>query len=337
MSLHARLAERAVQPVGCRAVTTPAQWDETSVPDQSGTVALVTGATGGIGREVARALAAAGATVLLGARSQARAAAARSFVRAHAPTARVEVLRLDLADLASAEEAARRVTDGWGRLDVLVNNAGVMATPFRTTADGFELQFGTNHLGHFALTGRVLDALLAADAPRVVTVSSSAHRAGVGAVGGTGGAGRYRPMRAYAESKLANLLFTQELARRARAAEVPLVPVAAHPGFAATDLQAAGPRMAGARLRARLAGAFSGLIGQSARSGAWPVLYAATMPDVTPGDYIGAAGPFELWGPPAPVGMSWRARDPYLASWLWEHSEACTGVRYTALPPAAHG
>ena len=310
---------------------TRSHWTPAEVPDQTDRVALVTGATRGVGQHLARQLAAAGATLVLAGRSDARRAAAVSWLRAHVPTAELVPLSLDLADLASVRAAAAEVARVCDRIDVLVNNAGLMGTPLRATADGFELQFGVNHLGHFALTGLLLDHLLAAPAPRMVTVSSAAHLRGTGRFDAHIGAAGYRRWRAYAESKLANLLFTRELQRRADAAGMELTAAAAHPGLAATGLLASGPRLRGSQLRINLAERVSAAVGQPAEQGAWPVLYAATMPDVVGGDYLVPDGLAQLRGRPVRAATSRRARDAALARSLWEDSEALTGVRFDKL------
>jgi NAD(P)-dependent dehydrogenase (short-subunit alcohol dehydrogenase family) len=236
--------------------------------------------------------------------------------------------RLDLADLSSV----RSFAEGWdGPLDLLVNNAGVMALPHGLTADGFEMQFGTNHLGPFALTGLLIPALLLTARPRVVTVSSGVHRIGridIDDLQHERGYGRWR---AYGQSKLANLLFAFELQRRADAAGAPLRSLAAHPGYAATNLQTAGPRMEGRRLRECVMRVGNALLGQSAPAGALPQLYAATAPDVRGGEYFGPRGPLESRGAPTRVKASARADDEVLAARLWEISEDLTGVTYETL------
>ena len=306
------------------------------MPDQTGKTFLITGGNSGIGLEAGRMLSGMGARVVLTARDLARGEAALADIRAAAPDALVEILRLDLADLESIECAAAELRDRHPRLDVLVNNAGVMATPYRTTADGFELQLGTNHLGHFAFTGRVLPSLLAAERARVVTISSGAHRMGVIAFDDLDSKRRYQKWRAYGQSKLANLLFTHELDRRAHAAGLPLIAAAAHPGYAATNLQLAGPRMQGSKFGEALNAVGNRVFAQDAVAGAWPTVYAATMPDVRGGDYYGPDGFAQLRGLPNRVGSSAAARDRDTARRLWEVSVERTGVTYEELvAPAA--
>ncbi|MDP9436536.1 MAG: oxidoreductase, partial [Actinomycetota bacterium] len=240
---------------------------------------------------------------------------------AGAATRLPELVRLDLASLTSVRAAAAQVRARTPVLDLLVLNAGVMAVPRQLTEDGFERQLGTNHLGHFALTGLLLPALLAARAPRVVGVSSVAHRSGRIDLDDLMGERRYGRWRAYGQSKLANLLFARELQRRAGDR---LLVASAHPGYSSTNLQQGhGNPLLG--LASRLGNA---LVGQSPRSGAWPQLYAATMPDVRPGDYWGPRGPGELRGHPVRVGRSAAAQDDAVAHLLFDRSEDLTGVRY---------
>jgi NAD(P)-dependent dehydrogenase (short-subunit alcohol dehydrogenase family) len=303
------------------------KWTSADIPDQNGRTVLVTGANSGLGLRSAQALAGKGARVLMGCRSETKAKVALDEVRAMAIGPEPEVVRLDLADLASVRAAAEQVDGTVERLDVLMNNAGVMAVPFAETADGFEMQFGTNHLGHFALTGLLLPVLQRAEAPRVVTTSSAAHRTGRMRFDDLDWKqGRYMRWGAYGRSKLANLLFTFELDRRARAAGADLVAVAAHPGYANTHLQATS---AGQNpLKAGFFAVGNMLFAQSDVQGAWPQLYAATMPDVAGGEYFGPDGPFESRGHPRRVGTSSAARDVESARRLWEVSEALTGVSY---------
>ena len=262
-----------------------------------------------------------GARVLLACRDPGRGGAALDRVRHEVPGAEVELVRLDLASLASVRDAAADVAGRLDRLDLLVDNAGVMAVPRSLTADGFERQLGTNHLGHFALTGLVLPLLLAASAPRVVVVSSGAHRAGRIAFDDLQGERSYRRWGAYAQSKLANLLFAHELGRRSAA--TPLLVAAAHPGYAATELQ----RGQGSPLLEAAMRVGNLLVAQSDAAGAWPSLYAATMPDVRRGDYWGPALA-EVRGTPKRVGRSAAAMDDAVAQRLWEVSEQLTGVTY---------
>jgi NAD(P)-dependent dehydrogenase (short-subunit alcohol dehydrogenase family) len=298
-----------------------AKWTADQIPDQSGRTAIVTGANSGLGLETARALARAGARVVIACRDRARGDRASADVRAGEADAAVDVEALDLADLGSVRSFAERVPERYGTFDLLINNAGVMAPPRRETADGFELQFGTNHLGHFALTAQLIAAIGGSD-PRIVTVSSGAHRFGRMSFGDLQSSRRYNRWRAYGQSKLSNLLFAFELDRRLRAAGAPVKSVAAHPGYAATNLQSAAPPLVD-----RLAMKVSNLvIAQSAAMGALPQLYAATHPDVDGGAYVGPDGIAEQRGHPKLVGSSGAARDEEAARRLWEVSEELTGV-----------
>ncbi|MBP2704608.1 SDR family oxidoreductase [Microbispora sp. RL4-1S] len=304
-------------------------WTPADIPDQSGKIAIVTGAGGGLGMIAAGELARRGARVVLACRDTAKGERAAARMRAASPGADVEVTRLDLADLSSVREFAGAVSP-YG-VDILLNNAGVMAIPRMTTPDGFETQFGTNHLGHFALTGLLLPALLSRPAPRVVTVSSAMHRSGRIDFTDLHGERRYRKWRAYSQSKLANLLFMRELARRARGTG--LISVAAHPGYAATGLQAVGPEMDGNRLAGLAVRLGNTLMAQSAEMGSLPLLYAATAPGIDSGSYAGPDGFMEQRGYPVLVGMSPAARDDEVARRLWDVSEELTGVRYAFAGP----
>jgi NAD(P)-dependent dehydrogenase (short-subunit alcohol dehydrogenase family) len=316
-----------------RSAAVPARWTTADIPDQTNRTALITGANAGIGYHTALQLAAKGATVLLASRNPERGRAARERILATVPEARVEMVALDLADLDSVHQLADHILASDDGLDVLVNNAGVMGVPRRrTTAQGFELQFGTNHLGHFALTGRLLPALLAQPASRVVTVSSSMHRLGRLALEDPNSGRGYRPWQAYNASKLANALFTLELDRRLRAAGAATASVGAHPGYCRTGLQTSGPRLDGAGgVSARAVALFTRLTAQPAAQGALPVLRAATDPEVAGGDYLGPDGLGGGRGWPVKARYSRTAHDEQLAGRLWAVSEQLTGVRYPAL------
>ncbi|MDQ3102938.1 MAG: oxidoreductase [Actinomycetota bacterium] len=312
------------------------KWTADDIPDQSGRTALVTGANSGLGLQTTKALAGAGATVLMACRNAEKARSAREAIVRDNPAAAVEVVALDLGDLASVERAAGEVAAREDDLDLLVNNAGVMAPPRRQTVDGFELQLGTNHLGHFALTGRLLEKLLAARAPRVVTVSSVAHRQGKMDFEDLNWERSYSRWPAYGRSKLANLLFTAELSRRAAAADSELIAAAAHPGYASTGLQTAGPGMGPLGVIAKpFMKVGNLLLAQSDANGALPSLYAATAPDVAGSEYFGPDGIAESRGHPHRVGRSGRASDPADAKRLWEASVKLTGVSYNALDRGA--
>lgn len=302
-------------------------WTANDIPDLTGRRAIVTGANSGLGWETARALAAHGAEVTFAVRDLAKGESAAQEIREVTPGAALEVSRLDLADLSSIDEFAwlwrEAHPDG---LDLLINNAGIMAIPRRETADGFEMQLGTNHLGHFALTGRLLDALRPGS--RVVTVSSGAHRFGKMNFDDLMGEQKYGAWSAYGQSKLANLLFMRELARRLAAAHRETISVAAHPGYASTHLQAVGPQMRGRSWEARIMGLANKVVAQSAEKGALPTLYVATTPDIANGSYAGPSGLGETRGHPKLVGMSSAAKDDEAAGRLWTVSEEITGVHY---------
>jgi NAD(P)-dependent dehydrogenase (short-subunit alcohol dehydrogenase family) len=294
-------------------------WSVADIPDQRGRRAVVTGANSGIGLIAARELARRGASVVLACRNMQKGEAALAEVRAAGGEA--ELARLDLGDLESVRAFAAAQEPP---VDLLLNNAGVMAPPRTETADGFELQLGTNHLGHFALTGLLLDRLKAAGAARVVTISSNGHRMGRIDFDDLQGERRYTRWGAYGRSKLANLLFMRELDRRARAAGLPLTSVGAHPGYSATNLQFAAPPLLD-RIAMR---AGNLLLAQSAEKGALPGLYAATVPGLPGGSYVGPDGRGNWRGDPQLVGMSGRAQDAETARRLWEVSESLTGVRF---------
>jgi NAD(P)-dependent dehydrogenase (short-subunit alcohol dehydrogenase family) len=308
-----------------------AGWSAADIPDQNGRVAVVTGANSGIGLVASRELARAGAKVVLACRDLGRGEEAAAEIRAPVPGAELEVRQLDLADLSSVRSFAASLAQVDGGLDLLINNAGVMATPRRLTADGFELQFGTNHLGHFALTGLLLPRLLQTSEPRVVTVSSSAHRTGRIDFDDLQGERRYGRWSAYGQSKLANLLFAYELQRRADAAGARLRSLAVHPGYAATNLQSAGPGLGGgivSRLNQVVMAISNRLLAQSDEMGALPTLFAATAPDLPGGSFAGPTSMGGARGHPGLVSSSGASKDPEAARRLWEISEELTGVRY---------
>jgi NAD(P)-dependent dehydrogenase (short-subunit alcohol dehydrogenase family) len=307
------------------------KWTAERIPDQSGRTAVVTGANSGLGLVTARELARRGAAVVLACRNLEKGEAARKEIEAQAPGAQLELEELDLASLDSVREFADRFKAGHQGLDLLINNAGVMATPRRSTADGFELQFGTNHLGHFALTGLLIGEMEGREDARVVTLSSTAHKFGRIAFDNLRGDRRYFRWRAYGQSKLANLLFALELDRRLRAAGSTVKSLAAHPGYAATNLQFAGPPAVDAAVM-KLGNA---LFAQDDEMGALPTLYAATEPGLEGGTFCGPDGFLEQRGHPKPVSPSGAARDEQVARRLWEVSEEMTGVRFEPAGAAA--
>ncbi len=296
------------------------RWTPDDLPDLTGRTALVTGANSGLGFWTAVELSRHGARVLMACRNPDRAGAALSRLRGEVSGASAELVELDLASLASVDKAAAEVADRVPALDLLVNNAGIMAVGEGRTEDGFELQFGTNHLGHFALTGQLLPLLLKAPAPRVVTVSSYAHKIGSIDFDDLMGERSYRRWRAYGQSKLANLLFTHELDRRAQGR---LTAVAAHPGYAATHLQTG----TGQKHFEKLMALGNKVFAQSDAQGAWPTLRAASDPDLRGGEYFGPHL-LELRGNPVPAGRTRHARNPETAARLWEVSDTLDGVHF---------
>jgi NAD(P)-dependent dehydrogenase (short-subunit alcohol dehydrogenase family) len=300
------------------------KWTADQIPDQRGRTAVVTGANSGLGLTTARELVRAGARVVLACRNVEKGASAAHQIESAARDAQVEVEALDLGRLDSVRAFAERFRAEHQGLDLLINNAGVMAPPRSTTAEGFELQLGTNHLGHFALTALLIGEMDERDDARVVTVSSSAHRMGRIRFDDPQSERRYNRWRAYGQSKLANLLFALELDRRLRAAGSAIRSVAAHPGYAATNLQSAAPPGAD-----RLVMALTNrLFAQSADMGALPILYAATYSGLEGGSFVGPDGIGEQRGHPTLVSPSRAAQDEAVARRLWEVSEELTGVTF---------
>jgi NAD(P)-dependent dehydrogenase (short-subunit alcohol dehydrogenase family) len=308
------------------------KWTAADIPDLHDKLAIVTGANSGLGLETTRALARKGAKVIMACRSEAKARAALDqLVADGVPRERLESRSLDLSSLASIRGFADAVRSEHAKLDLLINNAGVMALPYSKTADGFEMQIGTNHLGHFALTGLLLDSLFAAKRARVVTVSSLMHKLGDIRFDDFSWERGYRRWPAYSQSKLANLLFGFELQRRLDAAGSELLSLASHPGYASTNLQAAGPRMRGATMVERVFDLGNRTIAQDAAGGALPSLYAATAAEVRGGEYFGPGGMMEMTGPPKRVSAIARAHDRERARRLWALSRELTGVDYSVL------
>lgn len=303
-------------------------WTADQLPDLDGRRAVVTGANSGLGLEVSRELARAGARVILACRDTERGEQVRTSILEGQPQADVAVERLDLASLASVRRFAAWMQDGTDGVDLLVNNAGVMAPPLRRTEDGFELQFGTNHLGHFALTGLLLPLLTSRLGARVVTVSSLAHRSGRLRFDDLNAERAYSPWAAYGQSKLANLLFVLELQRRLTVAGSPVLSVGAHPGFAATKLLTRAGNQWGSTAARLLDLVWTNVLTQSAAAGALPLLYAATMPDVRGGEYFGPSWLRETRGAPKRAYIARHAQDPEAAARLWEESERLTGVTF---------
>jgi NAD(P)-dependent dehydrogenase (short-subunit alcohol dehydrogenase family) len=298
-------------------------WTAKDIPDQAGRTAIVTGANSGVGFETAAALAASGATVVLACRNPERAEAARAAIAERAPRGQLEVLRLDLASLSQIAAAAAETNERFPRVDLLVNNAGVMGTERSVTADGFELLFGTNHLGHFAYTGRILPRLLHTPGSRVVTIGSLSYRFGRIRWDDLDLERRYSEFRAYAQSKLANAMFCLELQRRLTVAGVPTISLAAHPGFAATEIIAERVER-----HPRYAGFMKRHVIQTAAEAARSSLRAATDPGAYGGQFYGPSKLGGTSGPPVVVPWSARALDEVARAHLWQLSEKLSGVAY---------
>jgi len=302
------------------------RWTQNDIPDQQGRLAIITGGNSGIGYEAGLVLAGKNARVILAVRSVDKGEESARTIRQRYPRAQVAVMALDLSDLKSVRAFVQNFLTQYDRLDILINNAGVMALPKRKTADGFELQFGTNHLGHFALTGLLLPALRKTPGARIVTVSSAVHTSGDIHFDDLQWEKTYQRWGAYAQSKLANLLFAYELQRRFNVTGINILSVGCHPGYAATNLQAAGPQMDGLVFRAWMMKMANALFAQGQDMGALPTLFAATAAEVNGCDYIGPANGMK--GYPAKVKSNNKSYDEALAKRLWAVSEELTGVIY---------
>jgi NAD(P)-dependent dehydrogenase (short-subunit alcohol dehydrogenase family) len=303
-------------------------WTTADIPSQKNKLAIVTGANSGIGFHAARELARAGATVILACRNLQKAEAAKNKILAEIPEAQIEIGLLDVADLKSVRDFAKKFIASDRSIDLLINNAGVMALLDRkTTADGFEMQFGTNHLGHFALTGLLLPALLSTTGSRVVSVASLAHRTGTMHFNDLHFEKKYRPWATYAQSKLSNILFALELDRRFKILSANAESLVVHPGLSDTKLGINGPGSKN-KLMAMIAKILSPVICQSEEKGALPTLRAATDPEAHGGEYYGPSGFLEWGGSPIKVKCNSEAADREVAEKLWKMSEEMTGVRY---------
>jgi NAD(P)-dependent dehydrogenase (short-subunit alcohol dehydrogenase family) len=301
-----------------------AKWTTAQIPDQTGRTAVVTGANSGLGLATARELARRGASVVLACRDSNKGASALERIEAETPDAQVSLAKLDLGSLESVRDFAEEFRSAHEGLELLINNAGVMAPPRRVTSDGFELQFGTNHLGHFALTARLIGAMQGRADARVVAVSSNAHKFGRINFDDLQSERHYNRWRAYGQSKLADLMTALELDRRLRAAGSTVKSLAAHPGYAATNLQTAAPPL----LDRTVMTVTNRLFAQSAEAGALCLLYAATEPGLQGGIYVGPDGLGEGRGHPKPVVPRRAAYDEQVAARLWAASEQLTGVRF---------
>lgn len=297
------------------------KWSQKDIPDLSGKITIVTGANSGIGYETAKALSAKGATVVMACRNLDKARAAVTSIQSEVPDAKLDIIQLDLADLASVKAFADSFQTKYEKLDILINNAGVMIPPYTKTKDGFEVQFGANHLGHFALTGQLMDVIAKAaktSSARVVNVSSIAHRSGTIYFEDLNFEQAYKPWEAYGQSKLANLLFTRNLNKHFQAKNIDAIATSAHPGWTSTNLQ-------------ENSGMFkflNPLLAQKMPMGALPTLYAA-VEDLNPNDFAGPSGWQEMRGHPKLVDMVDAAKDEAVAQRLWDASEELTGINYT--------
>jgi NAD(P)-dependent dehydrogenase (short-subunit alcohol dehydrogenase family) len=293
-------------------------------------VAIVTGANGGIGYHAARQLSRAGMSVVLACRDEARGNAALQKLRAENPDASIELSILDLSSLKSVAEFSKSFSSKWDKLDLLVNNAAVMAIPNRmTSVDGYELQFATNHLGHFALTGQLMPLLKQSSAPRVVTVSSIAHRYGKLNFADLQSEQSYEGWAAYGTTKLANLLFAFELARRTKTAGINLASLACHPGISRTNILSSGPQMGKKVLRTYVSEFFTSQFAQTDAEGARPIVHACISTEAASGDYYGPNGLLEIRGAPGKAKATPMARDEAAAKQLWEVSESLTSTRFS--------
>jgi len=307
-----------------RSTRTMTRWTADDIPSQAGRTFIVTGANSGLGYVTTRELARHGAHVIMTARDQAKGQRALEELRARQPDASLELRHLDLSDLDSVKAFAEGIIVDRVPVDVLINNAGIMMPPRSLTRQGFELQFGTNHLGHFALTGLLLDRLRAGHDPRVVTVSSTAHKSGFIPFDDLTGKRKYARWAFYSQSKFANTVFGLELDRRLRASGAPVKSILAHPGYSATNLQTSGPTGV-LNLMMRVG---NRLIAQDVEVGVLSQLYAATNPKVEGGQFIGPDGLAESWGYPTIVQPMDAARVPETAQRLWRISEELTEVRF---------
>lgn len=295
------------------------KWDSNDIPDQKGRIAIVTGSSSGIGYETARVLANKNAEVIMAVRNLQKGNAALDKIKAGYQDADVKVMELDIARLESVRRFTEDFKKNYSRLDLLINNAGVMMPPYSKTADGFELQFGTNHLGHFALTGLLMDLIINTESSRIVNVSSTSHKSGKIDFDDLDWEKRtYKKMRAYGDSKIANIYFTYELQRNLEKAGSKTIAVASHPGWTATELQ----RHVG------IVNFLNRFFSQGIDMGALPTLYAAIAPDVKGGDYYGPAGWLEMRGYPKKVESNELSHDQKISKKLWEASEELTGIKW---------
>jgi len=304
------------------------QWNLENMPSQEGRISIVTGANSGLGYYTAKGLASKGAEVVMACRNTAKAEAAVKDIKSEIPDAKLKIMELDLSDLSSVKLFVKIFSSSYERLDILINNAGIMAIPFRQTADGFEMQFGVNHLGHFALTGQLIDLLSSTPSSRVVVVSSSAQKIGKIDFENLNSKSKYRKWAAYGRSKYANLLFMLELADRIRNNDNGMIASAAHPGYAASNLLEKGPEMKGRKCLVKAGHLANRIAAQSTEMGALPTLYAATADEVINGGYYGPGGFAGMRGYPSQANPKGTRITKQLKEDLWKYSEETTAVSF---------
>jgi NAD(P)-dependent dehydrogenase (short-subunit alcohol dehydrogenase family) len=304
------------------------KWKAFDIPDLKGKIAVVTGANSGLGYQASLALARKGAMVILAVRNREKGQVAFDRIKSEIPEAELVVMKLDLANIESIKHFADTFLEEFERLDILINNAGLMAVPLLRTTQGFEMQFGTNHIGHFALTALLIDIIDRTPASRIVNVSSIAYKMGRINFDDLNWNKSYSKWAAYGQSKLANLLFTIELDRRLRLAEKHIIVASAHPGWASTNLQTKAAEIEGAKFKRSMINVFNKLFGQSPRMGALPLLYAATSYSVESSMFYGPNGIFGLHGYPVEIKTDPKRVDPKVALKLWEASEKLTGIKF---------
>jgi len=304
------------------------KWTATDIPDQTGKNAIVTGANSGLGYHTSLELAKKGAHVIMACRNKKKGNLAASRILNQVPSALLDVMSLDLASFSSIRFFAGNFSKKYNQLDILVNNAGVMALPKMKTADGFEMQFGTNHLGHFALTALLFPILKKTVNSRVVTLSSLMHKMGKILFADLNRENSYAKWKAYGQSKLANLMFATEFQKKLDAHKIKMLSLAAHPGWSSTNLQTKGAELEHARFKKKMNEFANKLLAQSASMGALPGLFASTSPDVKPGAYYGPGGWFKMHGYPVEENINRKLVDPEISRKLWLKSEELTGIKF---------
>jgi len=304
------------------------KWNENNIQDLTDKIAIVTGGNSGLGLETVRVLALKNCKVIMASRNIEKASPAKDRILTSFPNADIEIMQLNLADLTSVREFAEKFNSKVSSLDLLINNAGVMDIPYSKTKENFEMQLGTNHFGHFALTGLLLDKLLQTENSRIVTLSSMIHKYGNINFNDLNSENKYSSWGAYAQSKLANLLFAYELQRKFEKIDTSTISVAAHPGYTATNLQMVGAELRSSSIQEKVMSFMNKYIAQKIEMGALPTLYAATADDINGGDYVGPEGFMEMSGYPKKVSSSERSHSKPIAERLWMESEKLTGVTF---------